>query len=113
LTGQKKEVFTLHILVIMGHRRKWSSTEKLEAVNLLNTEGIVVVSRKFGVSTTTLRNWSKTLESEGIDGLDDKVLVRKNTEFESLRRENNSLKMIVAEKELTIRIQAELLKKKR
>ena len=40
-----------------------------------------------------------------------KPISDKNSELEKLKKENHQLKMLVAEKELVIRVQNELLKK--
>lgn len=95
------------------HRRTWSLTEKLEALQLLKKEGIGKASRQLEISSTTLYKWQALFEEHGEQGLNQKPIADKNPELERLQRENRELKMLVAEKELTIRVQSELLKKTR
>lgn len=95
------------------HRRTWSLAEKLEALQLLKKEGIGKTSRQLEVSSTTLYKWQALSEQQGEQGLIEKAASGKNPELERLQRENRELKMLVAEKELTIRVQSELLKKTR
>jgi transposase-like protein len=93
------------------HRRTRSLAEKLEALQLLKKEGIGKTSRQLEVSSTTLYKWQALFEQQGEQGLVEKAASGKNPELERLQRENRELKMLVAEKELTIRVQSELLKK--
>ena len=95
------------------HRRTWSLAEKLEALQLLKKEGIGKASRQLEISSTTLYKWKTLFEEHGDKGLNQKPIADKNPELEHLQRENRELKMLVAEKELTIRVQSELLKKTR
>lgn len=95
------------------HRRTWSLAEKLEALQLLKREGIGKASRQLEISSTTLYKWQTLFENHGDQGLNQKPVADKNPELERLQRENRELKMLVAEKELTIRVQSELLKKTR
>jgi transposase-like protein len=93
------------------HQRTWSLAEKLEAVRLLKTEGVSKASRQTGVSSTTLYKWESRFDQHGEQGLTQHQNHQKDPELEKLRRENQALKMLVAEKELVIRVQSELLKK--
>ena len=93
------------------HQRTWSLAEKLEAIRLLKTEGVSKASRQTGVSSTTLYKWESRFNQQGEQGLIQKQGSPKDSELEKLKRENQALKMLVAEKELVIRVQNELLKK--
>jgi transposase-like protein len=92
-------------------KRAWTLAEKLEALQLLKKDGISKACRQLGLSSTTLYNWQRSFEQNGERGLSTKPDHGKNPEFEKLKRENHELKMLVAEKELIIRVQNELLKK--
>lgn len=93
------------------HQRTWSVSEKLEALQVLKKEGVGKASRQLGISTSTLYNWQSSFEEQGEQGLCRKQGQHKDPELEKLKRENRELKMLVAEKELVIRVQSELLKK--
>lgn len=58
-----------------------------------------------------LYKWRVHFENNGEQELLQKPISDKNPEFEKLKKENHQLKMIVADKELIIRVQNELLKK--
>lgn len=93
------------------HRLNWSLSEKLEALKLMKELGVGKASRQLNISCTTLYKWQAYFESNGEQDLTQKPISAKNPEFEKLKKENHQLKMIVAEKELIIRVQNELLKK--
>ena len=93
------------------HRLNWSLSEKLEALKLMKELGVGKACRQLNISCTTLYKWQVYFESAGEQGLTQKPISDKNPEFEKLKKENHQLKMIVAEKELIIRVQNELLKK--
>ncbi len=93
------------------HRLNWSHSEKLEALKLMKELGVVKASRQLNISCTTLYKWQSHFESNGEQGLIKKPISDKHPEVEKLKKENHQLKMIVAEKELIIRVQNELLKK--
>jgi|APIni6443716594_1056825.scaffolds.fasta_scaffold65896_2 transposase-like protein len=92
-------------------RKTWSRSEKLEIINSSKSEGIVEASRKYGISVTSIYKWQSQLDSGGTDSLDRKIKEKRDLEKVRLEREIHALKMIVAEKELVIRIQEEMLKK--
>ena len=94
-----------------NHRRNWSLSEKLEAVQLMKREGIGKASRQLEISSTTLYKWERHFDKHGEQGLLSKHVSDKNPELEKIKKENHELKMLVAEKELIIRVQNELLKK--
>lgn len=94
-----------------NHRRNWSITEKLEPVQLMKKDGVGKASRQLDISSTTLYNWERYFDKHGEQGLMSKPISDKNPELEKIKKENHELKMLVAEKELIIRIQNELLKK--
>jgi transposase-like protein len=93
------------------HRRTWSITEKLEALQLLKKDGVGKASRQLEISSTTLYKWQAQFESKGEMGLSEKQENKRNIELENLKKENRELKFLVAEKELSIRVLNELLKK--
>jgi transposase-like protein len=94
-----------------NHRRNWTTTEKLEAIQILKKDGVIKASRQLSISVTTLYKWQNVYESLGEEGLSGKISQNKDTDLEKYRRENQELKLIVAEKELVIRMLNELIKK--
>jgi len=93
-------------------RKRWSVKEKLVIVNYAKLHGSFPASKEYNVSSTSVYKWVEAYDEHGEAGLELKKKV--NTESEELRRlrrENQQLKEVVAEKELTIRIKDALLKK--
>ncbi len=97
------------------HRKSWSQQEKLAIVEYNKEYGSARTSRKFSVSQVSIGKWNKLYLEYGLDGLSGNKSKEPQIDHDRLRleRENRELKAIVAEKELQIRIQAEMLKKSR
>lgn len=96
------------------HRKHWTKAEKLEIINYHKRHGVAKTKREFGVSSTSIYNWEEIFDEHGEGGLSGKKGSRQSDhseEIKQLRRENDALKKIVAEKELALRIKNELLKK--
>lgn len=94
------------------HRKSWSTSKKLEILNYAKKHGVAKAVREFDVSNASIYNWQARYDKDGEAGLDR--LSKANPESEELRqlrRENQQLKELVAEKELLLRIKEELLKK--
>lgn len=95
-----------------NHRKSWSTSEKLEIINYYKKWGATKASREYSVSIPSIYKWKAAFEKEGKIGLSSKEKTSQNSrELKRLRRENDQLKKIVAEKELRLRIQEEMLKK--
>lgn len=93
------------------HRRNWSKDEKLQALRYAEKHGFSDSAREFGVSITSLYKWRDKLESGGENSLEKSNSKELNLELAKLIRENKQLKEILADKELELRIQADMLKK--
>ena len=94
------------------HRKTWSVKEKLKVINHAKTHGNVKASREYEVSVNSIYNWQAAYEAHGEEGLKRaNKASAESEEIRRLRRENQQLKEIVAEKELRLRIKDELLKK--
>ena len=96
------------------HRKTWTTSKKLEVINYFEKNGPTKTSREFDVSAASVYKWKAAFDKDGESGL-----VRRNKkspeseDLKRLKRENDELKKIVAEKELRLRIQEEMLKKSR
>jgi len=94
------------------HRKTWSVFEKMEIINYEKKNGITEASREYGVSVTSIYKWQSQYEQKGEAGLSlQRGKSSEIAELRRLRRENDQLKKIVAEKELRLRIQQDMLKK--
>jgi transposase-like protein len=95
------------------HRKTWSKSEKLEAIQMAKKEGVLEASRHYNVSTTSIYNWIDILDTIGENSLEGLHAPELRRENKVLIRENQQLKEMNAEKELKIRLLESLLKKKK
>ncbi len=96
------------------HGKTWSIAEKLEVINFEKKNGCIQASREYGVSCTSIYKWKSCYEDKGEEGLSlNRKIKSESMEINRLKRENDELKKIVAEKELRLRIQSDMLKKSR
>jgi transposase-like protein len=91
------------------HRKSWSETEKTTITNYYREHGAASASRQFNVATSVIYRWVNQ-EKLATEKPDTGGSFYKH-EYHRLLVENQSLKEIVAEKELAIRIKEALLKK--
>lgn len=94
------------------HQRKWSKTEKLNAIALAKSEGVTKASRQLNISPTMVYRWRDRFEALGEAGLGPSEKTEMGREIDRLVNENKALKEIIAEKELRLRVQDALLQKK-
>lgn len=90
------------------HRRSWNETDKTTVLQHYYEHGIAATSRQFDVSSSMIYRWvgeskqaTNSSESKGVS----------LAEYNRLLRENQSLKELVAEKVLELRVKDALLKK--
>ena len=87
-------------------RRKFSAEEKIRIVleGLKGEESISEICRREGIAPTLYYRWSKDFMEAGKKRLNGDTEREANTfEVDSLRKEANGLKMVVAEQALEIR----------
>ena len=101
----------LEFCVMSRHRKKWSTTQKEEVLLYSEQHGVAQASREYNVSSATIYNWRNKVSQLGSAGLQTGSKTAHELELAQLKRENNELKKIVAEKELALRIKDSLLKK--
>jgi transposase-like protein len=95
------------------HQKSWTSQEKQEIVEYYRQHSISEAVRKFNVSNVSIYKWEKIIEESGTTGFSIKESSKTNADFNKLKRDNERLMRLVAEKEVIISIQNDLLKKKR
>ena len=100
-----------------NHRKRWTTSEKMEILNYYKLHGAARTSREYEVSVGSIYKWKNIYEEHGEAGFSKNKTTTTTTseslENRRLRRENDALKQLVAEKELRLRIQEEMLKKSR
>ncbi len=92
-------------------RKRWEASKKLEILQEAENGDVVEVCRKHNVSTATYYNWKKKFDSQGEAGL--KVNYdNRSKELKEAEEENRLLRKLLADKEVELEVQRELLKKK-
>ncbi len=94
-------------------KRSWSKEEKLFILKEAEKEGVEVTIRKHGVYPSTYYSWRKKYQIGGESELDDKKSRKKDKDYiRQLEDETSLLKQLLAERDLEVALQDELLKKK-
>lgn len=92
--------------------KKYSKSEKIAIVKEALEKGIPVTLAKYNVYRTTFDYWKKNYIVHGESGFDRKRNRDLEQENKKLAKENEQLKLLVAEKELEGKLKDEQLKKK-
>jgi len=92
-------------------RRKFSREEKLRILKEARENGVKVTLSKHGLYQATYYYWKRKYDEMGDEGLKHSMTKERLQEIRRLEKEIEAYKQIVAEKDLTIRMQQELIKK--
>jgi putative transposase len=92
--------------------KKFTPAEKLAIIKEAELKGQKVTLAKYDIYASTFHYWKKKHNVYGSDGLKHKSTKDNEKLIKKLEKENNELKLLLAEKELQGRMKDELLKKK-
>ena len=92
--------------------KKFTPEEKLAIIKEAGSNGVKVTLAKYDLYPATYYYWKKKLLVEGEDGLNHRTLKDHEAEIKRLEKENEALKILLAEKELAGKLKDEMLKKK-
>ena len=92
--------------------KKFSKKEKLQIIEESEKNGVKVTLEKYALYPGTFYYWKKKLIVYGEAGLDHKRIKDAQKAISALEKENEQLKLLLAEKELEAKLKDELLKKK-
>jgi len=95
-------------------RKRYSAEEKFLILKEAEEHGVVKTCERHGVDPTTYYVWKEKYEAEGIAGLLPMKAGRtpEVKDIKELEKENRILKKLLAEKEVLLAAQLELIKKK-
>ena len=93
-------------------KRKFTKEQKLEILEEASVQGVQATLDKHGLYPTTFYSWKKKFETMGEAGFRHGMTPEHIKEIKRLEKENEQLKLLLAEKELEGRLKDELLKKK-
>jgi putative transposase len=99
-------------MLVKKVQTKRSKEEKERILKDGQRLGIVAACRKHAISTSLYYYWLESYNARGIDGLEAYSTRNQNAEVSQLKKELALAKEIIAEKELQIKLQEELLKKR-
>jgi transposase-like protein len=92
------------------HRKSWNQQEKINVIQYANQHGTAKASTEFNVSSSIIYRWQKELSNNSPSESDQ--LSSLKVKMKHLERENMSLKEIVADQTLALKIKDTILKKK-
>ena len=94
-------------------RRRWQPEEKLAVIKEVQEKGSVVETcRKYSIDPAMYYRWKASYDTFGVDGLKSHYR-RMEPGLRKLMQENSRLKKLLAEKDLTVEMLSEALKKRR
>jgi putative transposase len=91
--------------------KKFTVEEKLAIINEASENGVNVTLAKYDLSPGTYYYWKKKLLVHGEDGLNHRTVKQHQEEIIRLGKENEALKILLAEKQLEGKLKDEMLKK--
>lgn len=92
-------------------KRRWTLEEKLAILKEAAEGNIIETCRKHNVSTGTFYNWRKKFEAKGEAGLKANYETKSN-DLKKAEDEIRILRKLLADREIELEVQRELLKKK-
>jgi putative transposase len=93
-------------------KRKFSKEDKLQIIKEASEQGVNNTLEKHGIYPATFYSWKKKFETMGEAGFRHGMTPAQLKEIKRLEKENDTLKKLLAEKELEGRLKDEMLKKK-
>ena len=94
-------------------RRYWKAEEKLTIINEIREKGQVLdTCRKYSVDPTMFYRWKEAFDTFGMEGLRTRTRSI-DPGIRKLKKENERLRKIVADKELEVAMLQEAFKKTR
>ncbi len=95
----------------MKKRKYWTAEEKLSAILYVEASNSVTQAcRELGIDPSMYYKWKRAYEEQGEEGFKPKHS-RRDPELERLRKENERLKKLLAEKTLELELAQEFIKK--
>lgn len=94
-------------------RRTFSKEQKLAILKEAEESGVKLTLAKHGIYPTTYYQWKEKFEEMGEAGFRQGMTKERLKEIRRLEKENATLKELMAEKDLKIKLQQEYIKKNR
>jgi putative transposase len=95
----------------MKQKRTFTKEEKLAILKEAGEQGVKATLDRHGIYPATYYSWRKKFKEMGDVGLDHGMNKQHLKRIRELEKENQKLKELVAEKELTVRMHEEVKKR--
>ena len=92
--------------------KKFTKKEKLDIIKEAQEKGVKVTLDKYDIYPATYYYWKNKVLADGEAGLDHRAMKDRQQKIKKLEKENQALKILLAEKELESKLKDEMLKKK-
>ncbi len=93
-------------------KRTFTKEEKLHLLKEASEQGVTATLEKHGIYPATFYSWKKKYDTMGEAGFRHGMTPAHLKEIKRLEKENKTLKELLAEKDLEMRLKDEALKKK-
>jgi putative transposase len=93
-------------------KRSFTKEEKLRIIKEASEQGVNPTLEKYGIYRASYYTWKQKLEQMGEEGFHHGMTPQHLKRIRELEKENQTLKQLLAEKELEGKLKSELLKKK-
>jgi len=93
-------------------RKTFSKEEKLKIISECKDKGVKVTCSKYGIYPGSYYYWKKQLLQNGEEGLEHGNRKADRATIKTLKKELETLKLMLAEEQLKSRLKDELLQKK-
>ncbi len=92
--------------------KKYTKKEKLAIIREASRQGVKVTLEKYNLYPATYYYWKRKLTEEGEVGLDHGMTRAKAKQIKELEKQILDLKVLLAERDLEIKLQQDMIKKK-
>jgi putative transposase len=92
--------------------KKFTTSEKLSILKEAKEKGVMVTLAKYGLYRATYYYWKRKHLVYGEEGLSHRKTKDLEADIKRLEKENEQLKILLAEKELEGKLKDEMIKKK-
>ena len=92
--------------------KKFTKKEKLAIIKEAGEKGVKITLDKYDIYPATYYYWKNKVLADGEGGLDHRTSKDRKQKIKQLEKENQALKILLAEKELEGKLKDEMLKKK-
>lgn len=110
ISGKAQIVVKNTRLIRMNKDKSFTAEEKLGIIKEAEEFGIANTMRKYDIPITTYKHWLKKYETDGLNGLDVRLRKATDLELQQLKQEQLNLKKLLAQMQVIIEKQDDIIK---